>query len=185
VAWDIAMVMRDRGHQVAMVAARPTRDAGPPRLSTEEDVRIVRFSRPVLPGWHPLRGQRTASAACSATRRYFAGERWDVVHMHSPLTGAGVLDALGPQPRYVYTLHSPAVMEQEINWANQGAIGRLKMLLGRGALKRIERKALQPCAHIHTLSEFSRAKVEYFHGLGDRVQGVPSWRPPDPRPPHT
>ena len=179
VAWDIAELMRDRGHQVAMVAARPKPGAEPPRLSTEQGVRIARYSRPVLPAWHPLRGHRFAAAARAATRRYLANERWDVVHMHSPFTGAGVLDALGDQPRYVYTLHSPTVMEQQINWANQGAVGRLKMLVGLRALQRVERKVLQPCAEIHTLSEFSRGKVEQFHGLGARVQVVPYWRRPE------
>lgn len=181
VAWDIAMLMRDRGHDVAMVAARPRAGADAPTLDTQDGVRIVRYSRPLLPGWHPLRAQRAVRAARAATQRYFANERWDVVHMHSPFTGAGVLDALGPRPRYVYTLHSPTVLEQEINWGSQGAVGQLKMLLGKGALQRVERKVLEPCARIHTLSEFSRDKVEDFHGLGDRVQIVPYWRRPELR----
>jgi glycosyltransferase involved in cell wall biosynthesis len=181
VAWDIAVLMRDRGHDVAMVAARPQAGSVAPSLSSHDGVRIVRYSRPRLPRWHPLRARRAVHAARAATQRYFAGERWDVVHMHSPFTGAGVLDALGRHPRYVYTLHSPSVMEQEINWASQGAVGRLKMLLGRGALRRVERKVLRPCGRIHTLSEFSRRKVEDFHGLGERVQVVPYWRRPELR----
>jgi glycosyltransferase involved in cell wall biosynthesis len=181
VAWDIAVLMRDRGHEVAMVASRPQTGAEAPSLSSHDGVRIVRYSRPRLPSWHPLRAHRAVHAARAATQRYFAGERWDVVHMHSPFTGAGVLDALGRRPRYVYTLHSPSVMEQEINWANQGAVGWLKMLLGKGALRRVERKVLRPCGRIHTLSEFSRRKVEDFHGLGERVQVVPYWRRPELR----
>jgi glycosyltransferase involved in cell wall biosynthesis len=179
VAWDIAVLMRDRGHDVGMVAARPRAGAEGPSLGAHHGMRIVHYSRPLLPAWHPLRARRAVQAARAATQQHFAGERWDVVHMHSPFTGAGVLAALGNQPRYVYTLHSPTVMEQEINWASQGRIGQLKMRLGRGALRRVERQVLQPCARIHTLSEFSRAKVEHFHGLGDRVRVVPYWRRPE------
>ena len=184
-AWDIAMLMRDRGHDVAMVVARLEPGAEDPRVSTHDGVRILRYSRPLVPGWHPLRGRRLVQAARTATQRHFGSERWDVVHMHSPLTGAGVLEALGDQPRYVYTLHSPAVMEQEINWAKQGALGQLKLLFGMGALKRLERKVLQPCPCIHTLSEFSRTKVEHFHGLGNRVVVVPYWRRPELQRVHT
>jgi glycosyltransferase involved in cell wall biosynthesis len=185
VAWDMALLMRDRGHDVAMVAARPQPSTEEPRVGAQDGVRILRYSRPPLPGWHPSRWHRVVLAARRATQLHFGTECWDVVHMHSPFTGAGVLDALGIQPRYVYTLHSPAVSEQEINWAKQGALGRLKMLVGRGTLKRLERKVLQPCARIHTLSEFSRSRVEHFHGLGSRVAVVPHWRRPELQRRHT
>jgi glycosyltransferase involved in cell wall biosynthesis len=185
VAWDIAMVMRDRRHDVAMVVARPQPGTDAPSVTECHGVRVLRYSRPPLPGWHPLRGYRVVDAARSATRQLLGSERWDVVHMHSPLTGAGVLGALGHGPRYVYTLHSPVVMEQEINWARQGRLGQVKMLLGLGALKRLERRVLRPCARIHTLSEYSRSKVEHFHGLGQRVRVVPYWRRPELRRRHT
>ena len=179
VAWDIAMLMRDRGHEVSMISARPEPGDESPRVGSYDGVRVLRYSRPLLPPWHPLRAHRTVTAARDATRQHLGGERWDLVHMHSPFTGAGVLEALGDVPRYFYTLHSPAVMEQEINWARQGLLGQMKMLFGLSALKRVERKVLEPCASIHTLSEFSRSKVEHFHGLGHRVSVVPYWRRPE------
>jgi glycosyltransferase involved in cell wall biosynthesis len=179
VAWDIAMVMRDRGHDVALVVTRPQPGTEAASITVCDGVRVLRYSRPPLPGWHPLRGYRMVQAARAATRRLLGAEHWDLVHMHSPLTGAGVLGALGRGPRYVYTLHSPVVMEQQINWARHGWLGRLKMLIGLGALKRVERRVLRPCARIHTLSEYSRSKVEHFHGLGERVCVVPYWRRPE------
>jgi len=185
VAWDIAMLMHDRGHEVAMVAARQQRDGAPPAVTREQGIRLLRYSRPLLPAWHPRRGQKIIAAAVAATRQHFADEPWDVVHMHAPFTGAGVLRALGAQPHYVYTMHSPVVMEQRINWASQGAVGRLKMTLGLGALEREERAVLQVCEHIHTLSEYCRAQVERYHGLGARVTVVPYWRRPELHREHT
>jgi glycosyltransferase involved in cell wall biosynthesis len=180
VAWDIALMMQERGHQVALVAARPpSRDADGTAVETHDGVRVLRYSRPPLPAWHPLRGHRVIQAAEAATREHLCGEKWDVVHMHSPLTGAGVLRAIGEGPGYLYTLHSPVVMEQEINWAHQGRVGQFKRCFGLGALQRIERQALAACARIHTLSEYSRRKVQDFHGLGARVSVVPHWRRPD------
>ena len=84
--------------------------------------------------------------------------------------------AIGAGPRYVYTLHSPSVPEQEINWAKQGFVGQLKMLFGRPALNRLEHEALAPTAVIHTLSQYCRRQVEHYHGLGQRVQVIPHWR---------
>ena len=176
VAWDIAQLMRDRGHQVSMVVSRAERRREPPQLSLHSGIRVLHYSRPALPPWHPLRAHRTVQAAGNATAQHFGREPWDVVHMHSPLTGAGVLDALRGHPRYVYTVHSPAVLEQRINWATQGFFGHLKLLFGLGALQGLERRVLRPCADIHTLSEYTRAKVEHFHRLGHRVSVVPYWR---------
>jgi len=181
VAWDIAMLMRDRGHDVAMVAARPQPGGEAAAVTTRVGIRILRYSRPILPAWYPLRARRTVGAAAEAIRAHLGGESWDVVHMHSPFTGMGALQALGPAPRYVYTVHSPAVMEQQINWANQGAVGRLKLAFGLAALRRIEHTVLRAAGQIHTLSKYTRNRVHEFYGLGDRVVVVPHWRRPELR----
>ena len=181
VAWDIAMLMCDRGHTVAMVAARPQPSAEGSHVSVHDGIRVLRYSRPSLPRWHPLRAQRIIRAVQRATQQHFGGEHWDLVHMHSALTAAGVLSALGARPRYVYTLHSPIVMEQQINWASQGTVGQLKLISGLGILARIERKVLASCDRIHTLSEYSRTQVEHLHGLKGRVSVIPHWQRPELR----
>lgn len=181
VAWDIAMLMRDRGHDVAMVAARPQPGREAAAVTTERGIRILRYSRPILPAWYPLRARRTVAIATAAIRESLGREPWDVVHMHSPFTGMGALQALGRAPRYVYTMHSPVVMEQQINWANQGAVGRLKLAFGVGTLRRIEHTVLRAAGQIHTLSEYTRNRVQEFYGLGNRVVVVPHWRRPELR----
>ena len=179
VAWDIALLMRDRGHNVAMVAARaqPANDAA--TVTTELGIRVLRYSRPILPAWYPLRARRTVASAAEAIREHLGREPWDVVHMHSPFTGSGALQALGPGPRYIYTVHSPVVMEQQINWANQGAVGRLKLAFGLGTLRRMEHTVLRAADRIHTLSKYTRNRIEEFYGLGNRVVVIPHWRRPE------
>ena len=185
VAWDTALAMRDRGHAVTIVCTRQSAGDGPGSLSESHGVRILRYDRPSLASWHPRRAERAIQAAAQATRKWLGHETWDVVHIHAPFTGVGVMRALGDGPRYIYTMHSPMVLEQKINWANQGIPGRIKLAFGLGRLKRIEGDLLNKCAGIQTLSEFTRRQVDHFHGLGDRVTVVPHWRRSDLKRVHT
>lgn len=181
VAWDIAMVLRERGHDIAMVSIDHRRGATRSSLQVEQGVPICRYVRPQVPAWHPRRAEKMIGAATVAVREHLGNRKWDIVHMHTPFTGVGALRAIGRGPRYVYTLHSPIVAEQEINWRTQGWVGRLKMLFGRAALQRLEHEALAPADVIHTLSQFSRGQVEHYHRLGQRVQIIPHWSRPEMR----
>ena len=174
VAWEIAQLMRSRGHTVTLIS----RDRSGHLAETDEyeGIRIVRYRVPTLSRWDPRRAHAAITDARDAARRRLADTRWDVVHMHSPLTGAGVLDGLGPGPRYVYTMHSPMVLEQRINWAAQGWSGRFKLLFGQRALLRLERRILEASAAVHTLSRFTREQIRRFHGLEHKVTVVPHWR---------
>ncbi len=174
VAWDIALVMRDHGHDVSLICAGKSPNV--PAVQQAEGIRIVRYAKPVLSKWHPLVAHRNIRAAAKTARDVLAAERWDVAHIHSTFTGLGVIRVLGAGPRYVYTMHSPMVLEQRINWSSQGWAGRLKLLFGQEQLRKLEGEALKPCAAIHTLSHFTKTQVEHFHGLGDRVTVIPHWR---------
>lgn len=178
VAWDIALLMRDRGHDVAFVTPDEFAPPGTPAVGQQDGVRVLRYRRPTLPALHPRRLHATVRAAAEQTRAALGGEHWDVVHMHTPFTGEGVQRAFGRGPRYIYTMHSPAVLEQRINWSTQGLSGRVKLLLGQGALRRQERRVLSECESIHTLSAFTRDRIEEFYGLGHRVRVIPHWRRP-------
>lgn len=179
VAWDIGQALRAAGHEVAMVSCiLPTADSLTTVTATD-GIQIVRYIKPSLPIWHPNRDKRSIDAAANATREKLGDRRWDVVHMHSLFTGTGVRKAIGDGPRYIYTMHSPIVLEQYINWRGQGWQGWLKMILGTRRLKVLENRLLQHCSKIHTLSEFTRSWVERFHGMGDKVTVIPHWNRPD------
>ncbi|MFH1746079.1 MAG: glycosyltransferase family 4 protein [Planctomycetota bacterium] len=181
VAWDIAQVMCERGHQVSLLAAYQSNAMDRPETSTHDGIRVVRFHRPELPAWHPGRMRHTISAGAEVARKHLAGQKWDIAHIHSPFTGAAVVAALGSEPHYVYTLHSPIVMEQEINWKSQGLVGHLKWWLATGAIKRLERGLLSKAQAIQTLSQYSRNKIEHYHGMGERVTVIPHWLRPELR----
>lgn len=173
VAWDVAKVMRDRGHAVTLLCYRSgPAPAGPETL---EGIDVVRFAKTELPAWHPRRLSAIIDAAGAACRQWLGGRRFDVVHVHTPLVGLGVAGALGDGPRYVYTVHSPVVLEQEIVWKAQGWPGRLKLLLGRGLLASVERRMLARAHRIQTLSEFTRRQLDQSYGVGSRITVVPHW----------
>ena len=178
VAWDAAVAMRDRGYNVTIFCTQMGSVDTPPREQCD-GMRIVRYQRPSLPRWHPGRARRAIWAAGQAARAELFDQTWDVVHMHSPFTGLGVMRTFGGGPRYVYTMHSPVVLEQRINWARQGLPGRLKLLLGLRQLRRIEAELLRRSAAVQALSQYTKQQVGRFHGLADRVTVIPHWRRPD------
>lgn len=175
VAWDIALQARDRGHEVALFsAARPGIDPAK-RPSEVDGIRLIRFVRPELPAWHPLRAQRTIEAGAAAVKQALGDRTWDVLHTHTPVTG--IAAHLGiRRHRTVATIHSPMLLEQRINWASQGLSGRVKLLFGQGAAKRLERRTLDAADDIHVLSQFTRRTLDEMYGVGDRVTVIPHWR---------
>jgi glycosyltransferase involved in cell wall biosynthesis len=177
VAWDIAAAMRRRGHAVTLLCYCPTNETAE-GIEMVDGIRVVRFQKRERPGWHPGRLRAIVAASAAACKTWLAGQRFDVVHVHSPNQGLGVREALGTQPRYVYTAHSPMVLEQDIVWRSQGLTGRIKLLLGRDLLASAERRMLDVSTQIHVLSEFTRSVLDRDYGVGHRVSVIPHWYTP-------
>lgn len=173
VAWDIAKAMRDQGYSVTLLCYQS--GDRPLGIAEHEGVRLVRFKKEVMPSWHPGRLNAIIDSTAQGCREWLGDRKWDVVHVHSALMGLGVVAAFGKAPKYVFTVHSPLVLEQEIHWRHQGLAGRLKLLFGRAALARAERQMLQAASEIHTLSEFTRQKIDASYGVGKRVTVIPHW----------
>jgi glycosyltransferase involved in cell wall biosynthesis len=178
VAYDIARVMRDRGHQVSILCYHAGNDA-PDGRSQVDGIEVVRFRKTQLPSWHPRRLQAIVDAGAAACRRWLNAAPFDLLHVHTHLIGLGAISALthlwGRQPRCVFTVHSPLVLEQEIVWRSQGWAGQLKMLLGGRLLASVERRMLAAAESIHTLSEFTRARLDEAYEVGPRVTVIPHW----------
>lgn len=179
VAWDIACAMRDRGHEVTTVTLDQRPERGQPMDSVHDGIRVVRYDLPAIPSWHPNRYEKRIGIIADFVRTSLGDIDWDVVHFHSPMTGVGTLRGLGRGPRYVDTVHSPIVLEQQINWADKGLSGKLKLWFGQGTLRKIEKELLDSADAIHTLSQFTRDQLEKYHGVGERVTVIPHWRRPE------
>ncbi len=178
VAWDIALLMRDAGHDVAMFCAMQERGPFSADWSESDGIRILQFRRPVVGRMDFRRmhhGIRTARRAADCLAR----ESWDIVHSHSPYTGIAAFDALAGRQPMVATVHSPVVMELQIKWAGRGLMGRLKSRFATRPLVRLERRLLAQCAGIHVLSRYTCSQLDRMHGLGDRTTVIPHWRRPE------
>jgi len=173
VAWDIAKLMRDRaGATITMFCSKSREDA--PETSEHEGVRIVRFGRPRTLSLDPFKRRKWIRCGIEVARRHLPGKKWDLVHVHSPVQGTVARSVVGDDTRYVYTVHSPAVLEEYAKREGEGVLGKLK-LLGTRELKRWEGDLLRRADRIHTLSQFTRDTIERLYGVGHKVTVIPHW----------
>jgi len=175
VSWDIALAARDEGWSVSLLCLNPNPRKYIDGVYEDDGIKIVRYTKPTIADWNPARMFRQIDAATIGFRKWIGAENWDLVHMHSPFTGMGVMNAARDSTRYVYTVHSPIVREQQINWATQGLVGKVKLLFGLTMLKNLEKVILLRSSAVHALSEFTRNEVQYYHRMGDRVTVIPHW----------
>ena len=173
VAWDIAQLMRDRGHNVTIFChkQKPQDDD----YVHTEGVSVVRFQFPKTFSVDPFKVHKQITAGLKTAGKYLTSTNWDVVHVHTPLFGNIVYKLLGHGPKYICTVHSPSIPEQQANWAAQGLAGKIKWVFGKGQLKKLEWTMLKEARRIHTLSEFTKESIDRYYGVGNKVTVIPHW----------
>ena len=168
--WEMARGLARRGHQLTILSRAPAGVAS--RCAQQEGVRIAEFasSRRWLPGF-------LASAIREAGR---AARPWlaaaDVLHVHQPLAGYGVLASAAARERpSLYTFHSPAPLEYRSRRRMTphhlgGAAGALGML----TLWLVERACLRRATRIHVLSDFSASLLWRLYRIpAERIVKIP------------
>lgn len=178
VAWDIGRLMRDAGHHVAMFAAKPLNATMESGWSESQGIRILRYDRPKIARLDPFRMRKAIRAARRAAET-LRTESWDLVHSHTLYTGSAAFEALAGRQPLVATVHSPVAMEQEINWADDGFLGQLKIRFGTASLNRLEKRLLAQTNGIHVLSQYTRRQLIRLHDLGQDAAIIPHWRRPE------
>lgn len=178
VALDIAMLMREHGHHVTMICKAENGQQDASTAIESEGIQILRYKKTNFNNWSPYYVQNQIKTVKKAVHKFLPNIKWDIIHIHSLFTGAGVMEALGDNPRYLYTVHSPVVTEQKINWAHQRLIGKVKLLFGLRILKRLENIILHKASAIHVLSKFTKSQIQYFHSLADKITIIPHWIQP-------
>jgi glycosyltransferase involved in cell wall biosynthesis len=180
VAWDIACLARQHGHDVSLLCTSDKLAPGQSEKSNEEGITVLRMG--VQRGlFSNLGGRGYAKAVSLAVKQHFPRTVFDVIHLHSLLISAGVVEALGPRSDYVCTVHSPVVPEQRINWSAQGVMGRVKLALGGlERLRGLQERIFQQAARIHALSEFTKGELLRYHNPGSlkELTVIPHWRRP-------
>jgi glycosyltransferase involved in cell wall biosynthesis len=175
VAWDIAKLMVREGHEVSVLCYCPGNQE---ESSVNHDgIRVVRYRKRARGRWDPRRFQAIVSSAADACHRWLNSSEFDVIHIHSPLEGIGVLSVLSARLRVVYTAHSPLVKEQEINWSGDGFVGRVKLAFGRPLLAAAERRLLRRVDIVHALSAYTCRVLEETYSTADKTIVIPHWAP--------
>ena len=171
IAWEIACNMRDEGHRVAILCIG---DGVKSACEDYQGVQIVRYvPRASINIAHKV--ENHIESACAAAKKYLGFCKWDIIHAHTPLPGLGALRAFGPAVRTVYTIHSPVVMEQRINWGSQGLAGWLKLVFGMGILKKLEAQTYNSFTVLQSLSSFTKSQIHRLYGIGDKIRIIPFW----------
>lgn len=172
VLWECAARLGRAGHQIRVLSRSPT--DGVPETIEREGIRIRHFPadrRSLLRfvASSILEGRRAAA-------RELAAAPADLLHLHQPLSGYGVLHSpAGRRIPSLYTFHSPAPLEYRSRrgmtghhrggWA--GAFGTLLLWLIEGA-------CLRRATRIHVLSDFSAGLLwKLYRVPSERIVKIP------------
>lgn len=171
IAWDIACRMRDEGNRVAVLCIG---DGIKAACEQHQGIQIVRYvPRQSVNIFRKAKDH--IESACAAAKEHISFCKWDIIHAHTPLPGLGALKAIGTDARTIYTIHSPVVLEQRINWASQGPGGWFKLAFGMGVLKKLEAQTYNSFAVLQSLSNFTKSQIHRLYGVGDKIHVLPFW----------
>lgn len=168
--WEVARGLAGRGHAVRVLSRAPAGVA--PRAAQRDGVRIHEFAS----RRHGAAGflQSAILGARRAALPWLA--ETDVLHVHQPLGGYGVLAAAAARRvPSLYTFHSPAPLEyRSRRRMTSHHLGGAAGALGVLALWLVERACLRRATRIHVLSDFSASLLWQLYRVPDeRIVKVP------------
>lgn len=182
VAWELAKAARAEGIRTTLLCGSLRGDP-PAGRSDVDGIEVVRYRIPDRAAWKLSRFGDHARAAATAFRKHLSSTRWDTVHAHALVSGSLLGEVLVGR-RMLYTAHSPAVLEQALNWSAPGLVAGLRRAIGSPAVRRVERTALRSATTVHVLSDYTSRELEATHGnwLRERIVRIPWWseRPSEP-----
>ena len=167
VLWEQATRLAARGHRVRVLGRAP--DA-PPAYRGDSALRVTHFA---VDRREPLAFLRTAAlGARAAGARLIADRRPDILHVHQPLAGFGVLrSAAARGVPALYSFLSPAPSEYRSR-RGMTALHR-RGVSGAAAvagLWLLEWSCLRRAALVHVLSDFSAQQLRRLYGVpGSRI----------------
>lgn len=174
VAWDCAREFRNAGHEAHMLCLA-TDPALAGTVRTIEGVTVLTIARPDAHPLNPFRAERVIAAVERAVAEVSRASCPSVVHAHSVFMGVAGLRAIRGRAPMLFTVHSPAVCEQRVNWSRQGLAGRVKSLTGLPYLKSLERHVLRESKVRHCLSRYTTSLLREEYGTDFDATIIPHW----------
>lgn len=174
VAWDCAREFGSAGFDARMLCF-----ANDPGLANTErsidGVVVMTIPRPQAHALNPFRAQRVIQAAQTAVMHMTREAIPGLVHAHSVFMGAAGLRALGRQVPMLFTVHSPIVHEQRVNWSQQGLAGQIKSVAGMPYLRSLEQYVLRHAHVRHCLSRYTARLLRDEYGTDFNATIIPHW----------
>ena len=174
VAWDCARAFRAAGYDARMLCF-----AHDPALANTErsidGVSVLTIPRPQAHAINPFRARRFIQAAQKAVMHMTREALPSLVHAHSVFMGVAGLRALGHEVPMLFTVHSPIVHEQRVNWSQQGPAGRIKSFAGIPYLRSLEREVLRHARVRHCLSRYTTRLLREEYGTDFDPTVIPHW----------
>lgn len=175
VAWDVCRELAHRGHEVQLLCPS-SRTAMEIDSQAMEGVRVVRFRPPSVSRLDPRNPWIRVRSYQRAIEAIADSKCWDAIHCHGIYGVAAALSLPPGRPPIVHSIHSPAVQEQAWNWTHEG-LGGMARLPGLAMIRHFERLALRGSTVCHTLSDFTRWRIErlYPQAVARRWAVIPHW----------
>jgi len=174
IAFDESRKFLEDGHSVTVLA--PAIETLAPESETVNGVRLVRYRVPHLNLVDPRRIWCHRNAAIDALRTHVKAPV-SVIHGHVPLAYLAACEVYGRGARTIYSFHSPATMEMQLNWSSGTMTEKLKRIPGLPVLRVLERKCLRKSDVLTAFSRFTRENIIRIHGgvLANRIKVLPGW----------
>lgn len=174
VAWDCAREFRSAGYEARMLCF--AHDTALDNVNrTIDGVSVLTIPRPRAHALNPFRAERVIRVAQAAVSQMTRETRPSLVHAHSVFMAAAGLRALGRKVPLLFTVHSPIVHEQRINWSRQGLAGRIKAFTGMPYLRSLERQVLRAAQVRHCLSRYTTQLLREEYGTDFDATIIPHW----------
>jgi glycosyltransferase involved in cell wall biosynthesis len=173
VAWDIAKLMKEQGHNVYMFCQKANPDDA--EFCEYEGIKVVRYQTPLTRTLDPLKFDKKIAQGKKIAQKYLRNIKWDKIHIHLPLEGKIISDTIQGNPEYIYTVHSPAVMEQDIVWGTQGLAGRVKKIFAKRKILDLEGSIIRKANKVHMLSNFTQSKLKEYYDIDGKISIIPHW----------
>lgn len=175
VAWDVCRELAQRGHSVHLLcpSSLPITELESQEL---EGVRVSRFRRPTVSGLDPRNPSIRVQSYRRAIEAIGDSRSWDAIHSHGIYGVAASLSLVARRVPIVHSIHSSALDEQAWNWTH-GGLTSVAKLPGLALIRHLERLALRGSAVSHTLSDFTRHRMErlYPEAVTKRWAVIPHW----------
>ena len=173
-AFDEAVYLAERGHEVWIVAMDPT--GRQPEYAFREGLHVLQYPAPSYSLFDPRRAQAHQQQVRDLLLKH-TGEPVDALHGHALLAYDGARAIYSRPTRRAYSIHSPMRLEMEAAARGAGPAQRLKLATTGHLTHSVEARCLAASDRLTAESQYTRTLIGQYHSpeIAAQVQVIPGW----------